>query len=134
MLNSVITAFGGSLQFVMGLGITQFVSGIALYLGQDVPEIGSIANIVGLVVSAGVCGWIALLGFLTSRQNDWPLITGMALYALDSVLMLAFQDWIGFAFHLFFLWQVWTSYSVIRLWKKTAPPKGDEFPGNIGMS
>jgi hypothetical protein len=109
------------------------ITAIASVLGREMPGFGAFANIAGLVLSAGVCGWIALLGYLTSRLHDWPLITGLVLYALDTLLMLFFQDWIGFGFHVFFLWQIWMSYSVIRMWKKADPHQTGGFPQNIGL-
>jgi hypothetical protein len=37
----------------------------------------------------------------------------MVLYGLDAVLMLFFKEWIGFAFHLYFLWSIWQGFQAL---------------------
>ncbi len=134
LVNSLIAMFGGSLYFPVGLGITQVVDVFASVFGDEMPEARMVFLAISLVINVGICGLIVLFGYLISRGNDWPLITGMVLYALDAVLMLFFQDWIGAGFHAYFLFLIWSGYSAIRQWKKSRPQGQDSFPRNIGAS
>ena len=134
LVNSVIAAFGGGVQFVMGLGITQLLGAIASLLAQEFPASRPVFLIIGLIMSAGMCGLFALIGFAASRQTTWPIVLGMVLYGLDALLVLAFPDWLGFAFHLFFLWQIWAAHKVIRQLQAANPAKADSFPSSIGTT
>jgi len=101
LLNSVLGLLGGSLNFLMGLGITQFIAGIAVGLGQvTTPQQANLAKGVGFalsVVAAGIFAGFGLLG----RKHRWVYILGMVLYALDSILFLAFgPDFLSFGFHI----------------------------------
>jgi hypothetical protein len=134
LINSIIAAFQGGLHFVIGLGITQLIDAFAYVFGKNVPDLKLAFMIISGSLDLLVCGVIALFGFLASRSHNWAIVTGMALYALDAMLMLFFNDWIGFAFHLYFLWRIWMNWQVIRLWKKAEKNALDAFPQNIGSS
>ena len=134
IINSVVANMGGSFVFVIVLGITQLVDALAYIFGRNIPEARTVIIAIGIFIDLGICGIVVLFGYLTSRRMNWPLITGMVLYGLDAGLTLLFKDWIGFAFHLFFLWQIWVNYNAIRLWKKMNSSKTDSFPQNIGTS
>ena len=133
-INSLISIFGGGLVFVIGLGITQFIDAIAYLLKQDAGDSGFIFNIVALVFDLAACLTFVIFGYFTSKGRNWALMIGMILYALDAVLMVLFKDWIGFAFHLFFLWQLWMMYRVLGYWRKLAKQPVDPFSQNLGLS
>jgi hypothetical protein len=133
MINSLINTFGGGVQFPVGLAVSQFVDGIAIGIGSEFGEVKTIASIIGLVVNAGFCGLFVLLGYLGSKGSYWPMVLGIAFYSMDALLMLLFQDWIGFGFHAFILLQIFTAFNVIRLWRKSNPNEQDSFPRNIGV-
>jgi len=118
LVNSLVFNLGGGFKFVMGLGITQLVDVLAYLIVQEQPDAKSIFLVITLVIDTVLCGVIALFGYLTSKNKDWPLIAGVVLYIFDTFLIFSFKDWVGFGFHLFFLWQIWASYKLIRLWKK----------------
>lgn len=136
IVNSFISAFGGSLTFVIGLGITQSVDALTYIFTKEVSNEASLFKGIGLVLSALICGGFALLGFFAGRTHRWAFITGIVLYAFDSVLMLVFQNWIGFIFHLYFLWGLWNGLRAINQLQEfnaTRPGLLLGFPKNIGI-
>jgi hypothetical protein len=57
------------------------------------------AGLVGLAV-------IAIFGFLGQRAvagYRWAFVAGMIFYALDGLIFLMVQDWVGVGFHAFVL-------------------------------
>jgi hypothetical protein len=57
----------------------------------------------------------------------------MTLYGLDALLMLAFADWIGFAFHLYFLWGLFSGLQALGQLQKLMPPSASDFPKDIAV-
>ena len=96
-------------------------------------EVALLFKVVGLVLSILLSGVFALFGFFAARAQRWAFITGMILYGLDALLLLLFKDWIGFLFHLYFMWGLWNGLGALnQLQKLTAQMPG--FPSDIGIS
>lgn len=68
---------------IIGLGLTRWAAGIA-------PEGGA-----SLALAAG----FTLLGLLAQRGRLWAFAVGVAVYALDGLIVLAVPDWVGVAIH-----------------------------------
>jgi hypothetical protein len=135
VINSFISAFGGGVSFVIGLGLTQFVDALASVFSEEFPDNAVIFKVIGLVLSILVSGVIAIFGYFGGKAHRWAFIVGMVLYALDSLLMILIQDWIGFFFHLYFLYGLWNGLQALnQLQKITAAQPGAvlDFPKNIG--
>ena len=133
VVNSLIAAFGGGLTFVIGLAITQIVDGLAIGVGQGAPELALVAKIIGLALSLAISGIIAIFGFFAGKGQRWAFITGMTLYGLDALLMLAFADWVGFAFHLYFLWGLFSGLQALNQLRQLMPPSASDFPKDIAV-
>ncbi len=131
LINSLVSMFGGGIYFVIGLGITQLIDGVAYLIVHDIPNLNTIAYVIAFVLNLSICGVIALLGLLTAKGYHWALLTGMVLYAMDALLVLIFKDWLGFAFHLFFLWQIWMMLRLIKYWKKVRQDAIPKTPQNF---
>jgi len=134
VINSLMAAFGGGVTFVVGLALTQFVDGIALGIGRASPDIAFPIKIVGLVLSILISGIMALFGFFAGKGQKWAFLTGMIIYGLDALIMLAFQDWLAFAFHLFFMWGLFTGWQALNKLQKNMPKPASDFPQDIGVS
>ena len=93
-LNSYFAHTGGSLTFFIGLGITQLFDAMA---------VGYAAAPLVLLVNALLISSCAMVGFY-ARDSRGLYLTGMVLYALDSLLFVLFQDPLAIAFHLFALY------------------------------
>lgn len=97
LVNSISAFTGGDWRFFLGLGITTIIDAF----GQSVEGSG---KIIALVLSLIVAGVLILFGVLAGKRHTWAFIVGMVLFALDGVIFLLAQDWIGVAFHAFVLY------------------------------
>jgi hypothetical protein len=131
-VNSLITAFGGEFYLVMGLATTLFVDYFAVGMGQEIPDMAMILKVIALAVSLVISGIFALFGFLAAGGKRWAYLVGMVFYGVDTLIMLVLQDWIGFAFHLFFLWALFTGLRALNQLQKLKPARQMDFPQNIG--
>jgi hypothetical protein len=134
VINSFVAAFGGGVTFVVGLALTQFVDQLAIIVGQASPDIAFPAKIIGLVLSILISGVMALFGFFAGKGQKWAFLTGMIIYGLDALIMLSFLDWLAFAFHLFFLWGLFTGWQALNKLEKNMPKPVSDFPQDIGVS
>jgi len=135
VINSLVTIFGGGFYFVIGLGVTLIIDGLSSGIAQ---ELGGSPVVLGLgfLFSLVFDAIFALFGFFASKRHRWAFITGMVFYALDALLMLAFQEWIGFGFHLYFLWGIWTGFQALGKLRASQPQTSADtaFPLDIGDS
>jgi hypothetical protein len=113
IINSLVSIFGGGMYFVVGLGATLLVDALASAVAEELGG-SSLVLAIGFVITLFLDAIIAGFGFLAARKYAWAFIIGMVLYALDALLMLVFQEWLGFAFHLLFLFGMWTGYQALR--------------------
>lgn len=97
LVNSFAAFTGSDWRFILGLGLTQIIDAF----GQSVEGAGRIIALVLSLIAAGV-----LIGFgvLAGKRHTWAFVVGMALFAVDGVIFLLAQDWIGVAFHAFVLY------------------------------
>ena len=105
IITSLIAFGGGGIRFLISLGITQLIDGVAEAIST---EGGGAAKVVALVVSLLISGVFIIFGYLANQKMLWAYIAGMVLFALDGVLSLVVQDWIGVVAHgvvLFFLFR-----------------------------
>jgi hypothetical protein len=135
VVNSLISAFGGGISFVIGLGITQIVDGIALLLAQEYPGNAILIKAMGLILSIGLSAVFVVFGYFAGKEKRWAFIVGMVFYSLDALILLAFKDWIAVLFHLFFLWSLWGGVQALNQLQKVSMPKIaplSDFPKDIG--
>lgn len=126
ILNSIILAFDGGFNFVIGLGITQIVDGFAWGMVQEgAPET---VRYVALAISICVSIVFALFGLAGSKRILSVYIFGMVLYALDGLIFLAFQDWFPFGFHVFALFGLFKAIGNVKLYRELEanPPTTSE--------
>jgi hypothetical protein len=134
LINTVLVVAESQTRFVIGLAVTQFVDAFAYYAGQDTPEAKTILLVIAFVIDFVIIGLFALFGYLSTKGQRWAFITGIILYALDAVLMLIFQDWLGLAFHAFFLWGLFNGLNALNQLQKLLHPKTSDFPQSIGVA
>lgn len=105
IVTSVIAFGGGGIRFLISLGVTQIIDGIAETISA---EGGGGAKVVALVVSLLISGVFIIFGWLANQKMLWAYMVGMVLFGLDGLLSLVAQDWIGVIAHgvvLFFLFR-----------------------------
>jgi len=111
LITSIVTFSGGGFAFFLSLGTTQVIDGFARALAND---LGDGTKIVGLVLDLLVAGVFVLIGWLALKRHLWSFIVGMILFMLDALILLIFQIWISFAFHLLVVFWIFKGYQAGR--------------------
>jgi len=106
IINSVLNLSGVRFQFIFGLGITQVVDALA-------HRAGSAGFVLDLVINGCVAGVFVLFWNFARKGLRWAFIVGMALYALDGLLLLLFKELLGVGFHGFALFSMYGGLSAI---------------------
>jgi hypothetical protein len=103
IVNTVILLAEGDRQYMVGLGVTQFVNGFALAMAKQAPDTAAGAKIAAFVFTLMASAVVAAFGFGAKRALTWLFALGMGLYLFDGLLLAVFQDWLSAGFHLFAL-------------------------------
>jgi hypothetical protein len=99
ILNSILSMSGASIHFIFGLGITQFVDGLA-------HRAGSAGYVLDFIINGVIAGVFVLIWNFARKGQSWAWYGGMALYLLDGLLLLLFQDYLSVAFHAWALYRM----------------------------
>ena len=119
IINSLIWLAGGKLNFVIGLGMTQIVDGVAEGIGRSIaPDISGIVKAIGLLIDVGIAGLFVLFGFLAKKGYRWSFVVGMIIYALDGLIFVAVRSWLSVGFHLFALAGLYGGYKALAKLKQ----------------
>ena len=109
VINLAILLFNGSINFVIGLGVTQLLSGFAYGVAQRTDAGGAVvAWVICCTITLLIAALFVWLASRAKRGHAWAFVVGMVLYTLDGCIFLAFQDWFPFAFHIYALVMVYT--------------------------
>ena len=111
VVTSVLALTGAGYAFFLSLGATQFIDGVAKGLSS---EFGDTVRIVGLVADIAIAAVFALLGWFAYKRQLWAFLVGMAIFALDALLLLVFQVWISFIFHAVVTYWIFRGYQAGR--------------------
>ena len=133
VINSLILGFGGNSYFVVGLASTLLVDSIFVEVTGSMTDGAIIIKLIGLAISIFIAAIFVLFGFFANKGKRWAFIVGMVLYGLDSLLMLAFQEWMGLIFHGFFLFGLFGGIRALGELQKLMPQRQTDFPQNIGI-
>jgi hypothetical protein len=114
-VNSIVNAFHGEWGFVVGLGGTQLIDGIAAALIEESEgATGTTITAVALVLNLIVASVFVLFGVLANKRFGWAFILGMVIYLLDGLLFLLVQDWLSLGFHAFALFCIYAGYASLK--------------------
>lgn len=115
LVNSLIILFNGEWSFVVGLGATQIVDGIASVVAEETePSAVMIVRTVALVLDIGIACVFVLFGWLARKRMGWAFILGMLLYFIDGLIFLLVQDWLSIGFHAFALFCIFGGYASMK--------------------
>jgi hypothetical protein len=107
VINMLVLAFGGGVNFLIGLGVTQVIDVLCKLQAQRMPMPAAITlQVVGGAITVCIAGMFLLLGVSARRGHLWAFIVGMALYAIDGLIFLCFEDWWSLGFHAFALFML----------------------------
>jgi len=108
LVNSVMALSGSGTRFILGLGITQMFDELAQGMGSGA---GLAVAVVLDLLAAAV---FVFFGVFANKRHNWSFIVGMALYALDGLIYLIAQDWLGVGFHAFVLFCLFRGFKACR--------------------
>ena len=108
LVNSVIALSGSGTRFILGLGITQIFDELAQGMRSGAGL--AVAVVLDLLASAV----FVFFGVFANKRHTWSFIVGMALYALDGLIYLIAQDWLGVGFHAFVLFCLFRGFKACR--------------------
>jgi hypothetical protein len=109
LVNSIILMVGGQWNFLIGLGITQVIDGIASGVAAEIGvDAATIIKILAFAADLVVAGVFVSFGVLARKGYKWSFIVGMILYALDGAIFLLVPDFLSIGFHLFALFGIYT--------------------------
>jgi len=91
---------GTRFSFIFGLGITQIVDAIAR-------QSGATGSTLGLIVNLFIAGLFVLFWSFARKGERWAFLVGMALYAIDGLILLPFKDYLSAAFHGYALFRIY---------------------------
>ncbi len=133
IINSIIYIFNGKLTFVVGLGITQLVDGLAAGISDITdPSLMPMIRTVGLVLNLAIAGGFVGLGVLGNKGKLWAIITGMVLYGLDVIILLIATDWFSILFHLIGLFGLFSGLRACSQLAKLEERSTINPPGVVG--
>lgn len=88
LVNTVLFLSGSHTTFVIGLAMTTMASAA---FASNLPVAIALAGI--------TIAFYFLIGLQAQRQKLWAFYVGLAVYVLDGLIYVAFQDWMSVAFH-----------------------------------
>ena len=89
LINSAIALSGSGMRFILGLGVTQIIDGVAQ--GLDSGAGLAVAVVLDLLAAAV----FVFFGLFANKRFTWSFIAGMILYTMDGMIFLVFRDWFG---------------------------------------
>ncbi len=126
IVNSVAYLSGLTLAFVIGLGVTQIVDAFMGEVAKEFVQSATVLRVIGLFIDLCLAGVFLLFGYLGRKQYRAAIITGMVLYALDGILLLLFQDYLGGAFHVWALISIWSGLKALGQLQATSKTVGSQ--------
>ncbi len=103
IINSVMALSHSGVVFIAGLAVGPMASYLAERLGFP-------GTTVGIAVSVLAAGLFAMFGFFAGKRQGWSFVLGMVLYALDALLFVYSDFWLGVAFHAFVLFRLFRGW------------------------
>ena len=117
ILNSVLNAAGTQWGLAVGLGVTYLIDGLAEGLSNTVRT-----PIYAFLIDIAIAGGFLLLGRAARRGNLVWWAIGIAIYLLDGLLFVLFQDLLGIAVHAIAIYGLVSGWRAARALKRFDAP------------
>jgi len=112
MVNSLIFAFGGEWNFIIGLAYTQIIDAFSdVMITEGGPEV---LRLLAVGLNVVVFSFFALFGYYASRGFKAAFLAGIVIYAIDAMLWIFFDGVLQIGFHIFALIIIVRGYLVCR--------------------
>jgi len=121
LITSIVSLSGGSWSFLAGLGITQVFDGFAI--GLEKSGTNSMIKVFAFFLDVLAATFFIVVGIFAKKGKKPAYIVGGVLYVIDTVILLAFTEWLGVAFHAFALFQIWNGYKALSWLENQYPSK-----------
>jgi len=108
LVNSALALSGSATRFILGLGISQIFDRLAQGMGSGAGL--AVAVVLDLLAAAA----LVLFGAFANKRHTWSFVVGMGLYALDGLIYLIAQKWLGIGFHAFVLFCLFRGFKACR--------------------
>ena len=116
IINTIIASFGSDSGFSLGLASTLLSDGLA---SESIKEGGAgSARFIALFFDLIVFAFYAMCGIKSMQGASWAFVLGLIFFALDTLMMLAVQEWLGVALHVWALISIWAGLSANNKLKK----------------
>src|SRR5437588_84334 len=106
VVNSFLSMSGSGIRFIFGLGAAQIIDALA-------HQAGSSGVVLDLIINGFVAGVLLLFWNFARKGEKWAFIVGMALYAVDGLILLSLKEVLGTAFHAYALYRMYRGIAVI---------------------
>jgi hypothetical protein len=106
VVNSFLSMSGSGIRFIFGLGTAQIIDALA-------HQAGSSGVVLDLIINGFVAAVLVLFWNFARKGEKWAFIVGMALYAVDGLILLSLKDVLGTAFHAYALYRMYRGIAVI---------------------
>jgi hypothetical protein len=113
LVNAVLLHAGSSVNFVVGLAMTTLASVI---FAKNLP--------VAILLTGITVGFYFLMGLYGQRGRLWAFYLGLAVYVLDALIYMAFQDWMSVGFHVLATYFIFKGVQRVRELARTPSPAG----------
>lgn len=111
MVNSAIVLAGSDWSFLIGLGFTQIIDGIALAIAEESGGQGkAVLTVIAFLLDAMVAASFVIWGVLARKGFRWAYLVGMVIYAFDGLIFLLVMDFLSMGFHVFALYCLWKGF------------------------
>jgi hypothetical protein len=114
LVNTALHLFDSERSFIVGLGITQIVDVIAMEIGRQSEDVGTVVKAIAFGIGLAAAALFVAFGVLANKRKGWAFVIGMTLYLLDGGIFLLVQDWLSLAFHAFALLAIFAGYSAMK--------------------
>jgi hypothetical protein len=117
ILNSVLSAAGTQWGLALGLGVTYLIDGLAQGFSNTVRT-----PIYAFIIDMAIAGGFLLIGRAARRGNLGWYAVGIALYAVDGILFVLVQDFLGIAVHAIAIYGLISGWRAARSLKQLEAP------------
>jgi len=115
VVNTILVFARANVTFVIGLGVTQLADSFAVVARERASgPIVAVLTAVGIAIDLVTLGLYLLLWWLSGRGSVAAYVTAIVFYALDALIMLAFHEWFGAAFHAYVLFHLVSGYKFVK--------------------
>lgn len=112
-LNTLLGLFKTTMRFVIGLGATQVIDYFAVMLSQN-SDNHTLFIAMNIGLNLLIAAIFVILGWFAKREHGWAWLVGMALYLIDTGIMVWIPYWPGLIFHLIALVSMILGYIALR--------------------